>query len=80
MKIQPDIAFEVLRADEVAECWEGVNDHLYKKLWDIVQMMPRYNPEVMEEPVIGGKYALAYYWKYLDEDEQRQLNELAEKN
>jgi hypothetical protein len=78
MSIKPNSAFDVVRADEVAECWEGVTDDLYRKLWGIVNLMPSYNAEEMEEPVYGGEYALKAYWDKLEAEDQQLLNKLAE--
>jgi hypothetical protein len=78
--IKPAGVFDVIRADEVAECWEGVGTDLYRKLWGIVALMPSYDAEDMEEPVYGPPYCLAHYWDQLSEEDQVLLNELAEKN
>jgi hypothetical protein len=40
--IQPHSVFECMRADEVAECWDGVPEALYVKLWNDV--VPRQKP------------------------------------
>jgi hypothetical protein len=60
--IKPNLIFNYWRADEVAECMEGVSDtDLYATLWrDIV-------PLQSEE---------AKYWHLLSETDQALLNEL----
>jgi hypothetical protein len=75
---QPDGEFGYIRADEVAECWEGVDDDLYRTLWKIVELMP--SMKDLEEPVYGPPYCLSHYWDKLSEEDQVKLNELAIKH
>lgn len=72
--IKPNLIFNYWRADEVAECMEGVGDTaLYATLWrDIV---PHQSEEFHETPE-GGREALAKYWHLLSETDQALLNEL----
>jgi hypothetical protein len=32
--MKPNALFKYIRADEVAECWDGVPKELYAKLWN----------------------------------------------
>jgi hypothetical protein len=72
--IKPNLIFNYWRADEVAECMEGVSDtDLYATLWrDIV---PLQSDEFHETPEVGRE-ALAKYWHLLSETDQALLNEL----
>lgn len=47
MKITPDSWFDLIRPDEVAECWEGVlsSGGLYEALWDCVASYTAPSPE-----------------------------------
>ena len=76
--IEPNLIFNYWRADEVAECMEGVSDtHLYATLWrDIV---PQQSEEFQETPERGFE-ALANYWHLLSESDQALLNELDDFN
>lgn len=77
-KVKPHDTFGYIRADEVAECWDGVGLELCRRLWsNIVAKMPERNFEMQEEPCVGQDN-LAEYWHLLSEPDQRRLNELAE--
>jgi len=65
---KPNPLFEVWRADEVAECLEGVPQELYSRLWnDIVPLQG----EVIAR---DGSWCLAKYWAKLTLKEQIALN------
>jgi len=68
--IKPNVAFQVWTCDEVAECMEGVPNELYKVLWGKGlkegDKLFGYNPSVSE------------VWHVFTEDEQTQLNKIAE--
>ena len=67
--IKPNVAFKVWTCDQVAECMEGVPNKLYKALWGKGISQARlfgYNPSVSE------------IWDIFTEDEQTQLNKIAE--
>jgi hypothetical protein len=80
-KIQPHPLFKLHTADEVAECWEGVPEALYLKLWNVIVPKQKEIPNREDNgpaDVIGiGN--LAAHWKLLTDDEQKLLNGLAEK-
>jgi hypothetical protein len=80
--IQPHSVFECMRADEVAECWDGVPEALYVKLWNDV--VPRQKPVPNREDSGPfdhvGHENLAAHWDKLTTDEQSLLNQLAERN
>src|SRR5262245_23142714 len=73
--------FKTIRADEVAECWDGVPRALYIKLWnDIVPLQkPIPNLEDSGPHDHVGHENLAAHWHLLTSDEQALLNALAEK-
>mgnify|MGYP001033253478 CR=1 FL=1 len=72
--IEPNLIFKYWRADEVAECMDGVTDDLYSKLWnDIV-------PQQSEDFLLGGNVCLANYWHLLSETDQARLNEIEDFN
>lgn len=79
VKVIPNIAFNVVRPDEVAECWEGVDDILYVALWDCVANYRRPSPEDSEEPC-HGMDCVADFWSSFTTAQQEQLNALAVKN
>lgn len=82
MTIQPNGLFEVWRADEVAECLDGVfsaPNGLYEALWEIAdKQQPIPNKEDTGPADHIGHEALADHWADLTEDQQAKLNELAE--
>ena len=61
--ITPHVTFTFTRADEIAECWDGIPKELYAKLIEAI-MLDHEN--------------LAAHWSKLTPAEQRQLNDLAE--
>ena len=78
--VRPHKCFEVYRADEVAECWDGVPDALYKTLWGVIVPNQKDIPNLEDNgpgDVVGWE-CLASHWARLTEDEQRELNKLAE--
>jgi len=81
--IVPHSLFTIWRADEVAECLEGVPEHLYCRLWnDIVpKQKPLYDEHgehITEEPVIGSDDLVSLGWDILTDEEKLALNGLAE--
>jgi hypothetical protein len=74
--IKPNLIFNYWRADDVAECMEGVSDtDLYATLWrDIV---PLQSAGDFRETRESGFEALANYWHLLSETDQALLNEIA---
>lgn len=80
--IKPNDAFEYVRADEVAECWEGVTTELYHALWcKIVPLQkPLQNMEDSGPADHIGEESLASHWDALTHEQQAQLNALAERN
>jgi hypothetical protein len=79
MKHHP--AFECVRADKVAECWEGVGDTLYRALWRIVDVQePIPNIEDNGPADVIGIGCVAKYWGMFSADEQKALNALAERH
>ena len=71
--IKPNDIYNYWRADEVAECMEGVTDELYSTLWN--DIVPQQSEEFQETPERGFE-ALANYWHLLSESDQALLNEL----
>ena len=79
--ITPNDVFNYTRADEVAECWNGVGHDLYAKLWnEIVPLQkPIANLEDSGPADHVGHENLASHWHLLTEAEQTHLNALAAK-
>jgi hypothetical protein len=79
--IKPHDSFEYSRADEVAECWDGVGHDLYAKLWNEIVPLQKSIPNLEDSGPHDhvGFENLASHWHVLTEDEQRHLNALAEK-
>lgn len=76
--MKPQAVFSIIRADEVAECWEGVGEELYKALWAIASIQrPIPNIEDSGPHDHIGHECLADYWHELTLDHQIRLNELA---
>jgi hypothetical protein len=80
--IKPHRLFETWSADQVAECLEGVNDDIYKALWNFC--VPLYDTPERHKldqdwgPSNDGWNNLAQYgWNKLKPDYQRELNRLA---
>ncbi len=78
--MKPHPAFEVVRPDEVAECWDGVIavPGLYQALWGCVADYKAPSPEVSEEPCYGLD-TVEDFWDRLDGFHD-ELNALAERN
>lgn len=80
-RVKPHETFKYTRADEVAECWDGVPQELYIKLWN--EIVPRQKPipnlEDSGPADHVGHENLAAHWRHLTEDEQKLLNDLAVK-
>jgi hypothetical protein len=78
--MKPNNAFEYIRADEVAECWEGVSKDLYRALWNkiVPHQKPIPNLEDSGPADHVGHENLASHWYRLTEEEQAELNKLAE--
>lgn len=78
--IKPHETFEYIRADEVAECWDGVGHELYGKLWNDIVVLQKNIPNLEDSGPHDhvGFENLASHWHLLTEDEQRHLNALAE--
>ncbi len=79
--MKANFQFELTRADEVAECWEGIPEALYIKLWNeiVPKQKPIPNIEDNGPHDVIGIGNLASHWDLLTEDEQKLLNDLAEK-
>jgi hypothetical protein len=79
--MKPDSFFKIIRADEVAECWDGVPEELYLKLWNVIVPRQKEIPNLEDNgPAdVVGYENLASHWHLLTEEEQKLLNALAEK-
>jgi hypothetical protein len=79
--IKPHDSFEYHRADEVAECWDGIGKELYLKLWNEIVIIQENIPNLEDSGPHDhvGFENLASHWHLLTEAEQIYLNELAEK-
>ena len=81
MKITPNSWFEMIRPDEVAECWDGVlaAGDLYEALWSCVESYKAPSPEESEEPC-HGLDCVADFWDRFTPEQQLHLNRLADLN
>ena len=81
MKITPNSWFQMIRPDEVAECWDGVlsSGNLYEALWACVDHYSAPSPEESEEPC-HGMDCVADFWDRFTLEQQLKLNQLAERN
>jgi hypothetical protein len=78
-KPAPNAAFKYTRPDEVAECWDGVGEELYKVLWNLMSYVPAIpNIEDSGPSDHVGHGNLADLWAHLSADEAEKLNKLAE--
>lgn len=79
-KIIPNPVFEVIRPDEVAECWDGVGDDLYEDLWECVGKYDnsyRENIEDIGPHDVIGINCVKDFWDDLSIENQIKLNALA---
>ena len=72
--IKPNDIYNYWRADDVAECMEGITDELYSTLWN--DIVPLQSVDDFRETRESGFEALANYWHLLSESDQALLNEL----
>jgi hypothetical protein len=79
--MKPNGIFEYTRADEVAECWEGVSKDLYQSLWEKIVPHQKRIPNLEDSGPHDhvGHENLAAHWHLLTKEEQAELNKLAEK-
>jgi hypothetical protein len=79
---KPHACFAYIRADEVAECWEGVPRELGSALWAKIVPHMKATPNLEDSGPFDhvGHENLAAHWNRLTEAEQAKLNELAERN
>lgn len=78
--IKPHNAFNIIRPDEMAECWgEDVTDALYTALWACVAEYTAPSPKESEEPCWGVD-CVADFWGKFSREQQEALNALAESN
>lgn len=79
--IKPHEAFNYSRADEVAECWDGISKELYSKLWNEIVILQKPIPNLEDSGPHDhiGFENLASHWDILSEAEQIFLNDLAVK-
>jgi len=81
MTITPHASFDIVRPDEVAECWDGVlaAGDLYERLWACTTSYTAPSPEQSEEPC-WGMDCVADFWDHFTPSEQETLNQLAERH
>lgn len=79
--IEPHPSLTHIRADEIAECWDGVPEELYSKLWNTIVPLQSAIPNLEDSGPYDhvGHENVASHWHHLTEDEQKLLNELAAK-
>lgn len=80
--MKPDPKFSYIRADEVAECWDGVPQWLHHILWHkiVPKQPPVQNLEDSGPSDHVGHANLAKYWHHLPREAQLLLNSLARRN
>ena len=78
--IKPHAEFELIRADEVAECWDGVGHDLYARLWNDIVPYQKPIPNLEDSGPHDhiGHENLASHWHRLSEADQQRLNTLAD--
>lgn len=78
---KPHSAFAYHRADEVAECWDGIGHDLYGRLWNDIVPLQKSIPNLEDSGPHDhvGFENLASHWHILTEAEQVYLNALAAK-
>lgn len=80
MKTKPHLLLELNRPDEVAECFAGVSDDLYRYLWN--ELLPLAEPIPCIEDCgpadVIGIGSVASLWDRIPEDRRAQLNAAAE--
>lgn len=77
MSIQPHDWFDIVRPDQVAECWDGVGDDLYRALWaSMSDMKPLAHEDCGPADVIGLN-SVASVWSRFTPEQQTRLNQLA---
>jgi hypothetical protein len=78
--VKPHTALKYITPDEVAECWEGVDEELYSALWACV---PKYDNKWRENIEDMGPYdvigvnSVSKFWSSFSMHHKRQLNNLA---
>lgn len=79
--IKPHESFEYSRADEVAECWDGIPPKLYEALWNNIVPHQKSIPNLEDSGPHDhvGFENLASHWHRLSEEHQAYLNWLAAK-
>jgi len=79
--VNPHESFEVIRPDEVAECWSGVlSAGLYEPLWQLVQHYQDIDKEDNGPHDVIGINSVTSFWSHFDDAQRAKLNELAERN
>lgn len=76
---QAHIALTVVTPDQVAECWEGVDDPLYQALWDLVPLYDKIDRENCGPADVIGLNSVASFWDRLSDDNRAELNRLAQR-
>jgi hypothetical protein len=78
--IKPNDIFKYWRADQIAECMDGVPEHLYSTLWnDIVPMQePLEEFEHVGRLDADGRSSITLYWHLLSQADQVLLNSIAD--
>jgi len=82
-RVRPHALFDIWRADEAAECLEGLPPPVCTFLWEHIVPLQRQNthdpdhPNFEEEPTYHSP--LKQFWSRLPLEYQRQLNAAAER-
>ena len=70
--IAPHFLLGVTRPDEIAECWDGVDEFLYNKLWSVMSDVAPYAGETPPEPDL---YATSNYWERFNDEEALRIGD-----
>ena len=79
-KPKAHIALSYVRPDEVAECWNGVGNDLYRALWGLMKFVPK-TPNIEDSGPADhvGYGSVASLWEHVSPEMAAELNALAEK-
>jgi len=79
-RCRPHATFNTIRADEVAECWDGVGTELYATLWNKIVPLQKEIPNIEDSGPHDhiGYESLAAHWHVLSLADQIELNALAQ--
>jgi hypothetical protein len=76
---QPHWMAEHVSCDQLAECYEGVSQELYRRLYEALQnvkeTVPAENCGSQHEYNECNGTMVSYHWEFFTEDERAEINE-----